>query len=86
MHHENQKTIAKILSKISGKNIKNINLNTDIRGEINLDSIQMVELFAMLEKEFDIELPLEMMNSKTGQQFMEMLNNELLKKKEASTI
>jgi acyl carrier protein len=72
-----EENVLEIVTKISGRTIKNINLNAALKDELSLDSIQMVELFASLEKEFEIELPLKMMTVKTGKEFLEILESEL---------
>ena len=71
--------VLKIISGISGKSTNNVNLNADLKNQIALDSIQIVELFALLEKEFEIELPLKMMTVKTGKEFLEILEKQLTK-------
>ena len=73
--------VLRIISGISGKNTDNVNLNADLKNQIALDSIQIVELFALLEKEFEIELPLKMMTVKTGKEFLEILEQQLTQKR-----
>jgi len=72
--------VLDIVSKISGKRITGINPNGAIKDELSLDSIQIVELFATLEIEFGIELPLRMMTVKSGKEFLEILDVELSNK------
>lgn len=79
MHIDNKIKVTEILSKVTGRSVASINPDGDLKNEIHIDSIQLVELFAMLEKEFKVELPLEMMNAKTGSQFMKTLDEELAK-------
>jgi acyl carrier protein len=72
-----QEKVLEIVNKISGGRAKSINLDGDLREELSLDSIQSVEIFAALEKEFEIELPLSMMNLKTGKEFLKALDSIL---------
>lgn len=72
--------VLQIVKKISGQNIDNIDPEKDIRSQLTLDSIQVVELFAALEIEFETELPLEMMTVKNAKEFIDMLEIELTKK------
>ena len=72
-----EEKVLEIVTKISGKKIKSIDLNGVLKDELSLDSIQIVELFASLENEFEIELPLKMMTVKTGKEFLEILETEL---------
>jgi acyl carrier protein len=69
--------ILEVLNRVTGKNLVDINLEGDLRSQLSLDSIMIVELFAALEKELGIELPLQLMTVKTGKAFMEMLEIEL---------
>lgn len=71
--------VMQVLNRVTGKNIENINLEGDLRSQLSLDSIMIVELFAALEKELGVELPLQLMAVKTGKAFLEMLENELKK-------
>jgi acyl carrier protein len=71
--------VIEIVNKVSGGKTKKINPDGDLKNELSLDSIQLVELFATLEKEFNVELPLAMMTVKTGKEFLEMLENCLNK-------
>jgi acyl carrier protein len=72
-----EKKVLEIVNKISGGRVKNINPDGDLKTELSLDSIQIVELFASLEKEFAIELPLQMMTVKTSKEFLQMLEEQL---------
>lgn len=66
-----------VFNKVTGDKLEQIDLDSDLKSQLSLDSIQIVELFAALEKELDIELPLKMMTVKTGRAFLEMLENQL---------
>ena len=74
-----QSKVLQILKKVTGHNIENINLESDLKSQLHLDSIQIVELFAALEKEMGIELPLQLMTVRTGKAFIEMLDEQLRK-------
>jgi acyl carrier protein len=79
MKNDTKEKVLQILRKVTGKNIDDIGLEGDLRSKLALDSIQIVELFAALEKELNIELPLRLMTVKTGKAFMDMLEQELNK-------
>ena len=72
-----EKKVLEIVNKITGRRIKSINPEGNLKNELSLDSIQVVELFAMLENEFEIELPLKMMTVKTGREFLNILEESL---------
>ena len=77
MNSEYKERVLAVLRKVTGKNVTELNLEADLRSQLSLDSIQVVELFAALEKEFDVELPLSLMTVKTGKAFLQMLEEEL---------
>ncbi len=72
-----EKKISEIVSRITGKNVENINLNSELKNELALDSIQIVELFAQLEREFNVELPLKLMTVRTSKEFINILEQSL---------
>jgi acyl carrier protein len=79
MDNETKEKVLTVLRNVTGKKIDDIKLEGDIRSQLALDSIQIVELFAALERELDIELPLRLMTVKTGKAFIEVLEEELNK-------
>ena len=73
--------VAEIVEKISKKKVSNINVKGSLKDELALDSIQIVELFAALENEFNIELPLKLMTVRNAEEFMEILKQTISEKK-----
>ena len=69
--------VLHILERITGRDIPYIDLEGDLKTQLSLDSIQIVELFAALEHELKVELPLKLMTVKTGKAFMEVLEEQL---------
>jgi acyl carrier protein len=69
--------VLQIIKQVTGRSVENIDLEKDIKSQLTLDSIQVVEIFAALEIEFKIELPLEMMNVKNGKELIDKLEAEL---------
>jgi len=69
--------LQKNIEKITGSKIKNFNPEADINSQIRIDSVQIIELFSVLENEFAVELPLSMMNVKSAKEFIELLEIEL---------
>lgn len=74
-----QEQVIKILEKVTGGRVKTINPDDDLKNNLYLDSIQIVELFAELESELSIELPLKMMTVRTGKEFIQILEEQLAK-------
>jgi acyl carrier protein len=79
MDKESQMRVYKILKKVTGRDYNTIDLNEDLSSQLTLDSIQIVELFASLEEEFNIELPLSMMTVRSGNAFFSALEEQLKK-------
>jgi len=77
VNNDVKKRVLIVLRKVTGKKIDDIKPESDLRTQLALDSIQIVELFAALEKELEIELPLRLMTVKSGQAFMDLLEQEL---------
>jgi acyl carrier protein len=77
MDYKLKEKVLQIVNRISGHKINNIDPNADLKTYLTLDSIQIVELFAALEMEFNIELPLEMLNVRSGKEFLEHLEKVL---------
>jgi acyl carrier protein len=79
MNIDTREKVLQVLRRVTGRNIEDINMDVDIKSQLSLDSIQIVELFAALEKDLSIELPLRLMTVKTGRAFMDLLEEELKK-------
>ncbi|NBC84315.1 MAG: hypothetical protein GVY19_13180 [Bacteroidetes bacterium] len=77
MNKDVTERVIRILNSVTGRNYEHVDLKSDLASQLCLDSIQMVDLFAALEMEFNIELPLKMMNAKTGEDFFDMFMDEL---------
>lgn len=77
MKEEIRVRVIDVINRVTKKEGKFIDPDGDIKSQLNLDSIQLVELFAALEAEFDIELPLEMMMLNKAGKFMEKLEEEI---------
>ena len=72
--------VLKVLKKITGRDYKDIDPDADLKSQLTLDSIQVVEFIVNLEKEFDIELPLSIMTVKSANAFFSILEDQLDKK------
>lgn len=72
-----ERKVAEIVSRITGREVESINPNGELKNELALDSIQIVELFAQLEKEFEVELPLKLMTVRTSKEFLRILEEAL---------
>lgn len=77
MNGEQKKKIFDILQKEVRLDPSSIEPNSDFRDQISIDSMQFVALLARLEKEFDIEIPISVMEAKTLNEFLGLLDREL---------
>ena len=59
--------------------ISEINPEGDIVEELELDSLQFVELYAAVIEEFNIEVPITLMNLKTFNEILNVLYREIQK-------
>jgi acyl carrier protein len=80
MNRETKLKVFKVLKRVTGRSYDNIDLDDDLGSQLTLDSIQIVELFASLEEEFKIELPLSMMTVRSGNAFLAQLEEHLNKR------
>jgi acyl carrier protein len=69
--------VLEIVKKVTGGKVQNINLEGNLRDELTIDSVQIVELFAALENEFNIELPLQLMTARTAKEFLSILETRI---------
>lgn len=72
-----EKKVVEIVGRITGRNVGTIHPDGDLKTELSLDSIQIVELFASLEQEFQVELPLKLMTVRTSKEFLRILEESL---------
>lgn len=49
-------------------------MNGDVRSQLALNSMQFVQLFTALEMEFEVELPLSIMNVRTVGDFVTIID------------
>lgn len=74
---ENQ--LLSVLRNITGNMYNEIDLTKDLNSQIHLDSLQAVDFFTAIEIEYNIELPLRMMNMKDLNSFIDSLKFEIYK-------
>jgi len=86
MNESTKSILIKVLNKVTGRHFTSIDENVEIKNHLNLDSIQIVELFAALEEELGVELPLEIMNSKNFNDFFKTLERSLKNKDESKIL
>ncbi len=77
MDNNTKTRILNILKKVTGKEVSDIKLDGDLKSQLTLDSIQIVEFFAAIEKELGVELPLKLMTVRSGKAFLELVDEQL---------
>jgi acyl carrier protein len=70
MGQEIPEKIKDIIAKEARIDLSRLDPDTDIREQANVDSMQFVAIFARLEREFGIELPLKAMGARTLNEFV----------------
>ena len=78
MNDEQKKKIFDILQKEIRQDPAFLDPTSDFREQINIDSMQFVTIIARLEKEFDIEVPISVMEVKTINEFLDALDIEIV--------
>lgn len=74
---ELQEKIVKLVSEATKVDSANINENTNFIDDLNLDSLDMVELMMKMEDEFGVEIPEdETENLKTIQNVVDYLKSK----------
>ena len=77
MNGNTKDKVLQVLKRVTGNHVDKIDLDSDLKSQLSLDSIQVVELFAALEKELEVELPLQLMTVRTGKAFLDILDEQL---------
>ncbi len=65
--------IESVLEAITGTTVGTLDMKGDIRSQLALNSMQFVQLFTALEMEFEVELPLSIMNVRTVGDFVTII-------------
>jgi acyl carrier protein len=71
--------IFRILKKEVNVEFDELDPKKDFRDLVNLDSMQFVAILARIEAEFDIEIPISAMEVHTLNEFLSIIDAELLK-------
>lgn len=79
MNTQTKNRVIGVLENVTGRSLPFLNYDDDLSSQLELDSVQIVELFAGLENEFGIELPLTMMQANSANNFLEQLDQTLSK-------
>lgn len=66
--------IALVLETITGTAVATLDMKGDVRSQLALSSMQFVQLFTALEMEFEVELPLSIMNVRTVSDFVAIID------------
>jgi acyl carrier protein len=65
--------VIEVISAEMKVNVSSYDFNMDIREQTDLDSMQFVALFARLEEEFKIDLPIQAMSAKSINDFIQIV-------------
>lgn len=78
MENQTEMRVLSALNKVTKQNFVSFNWDDDISNQVQFDSVQLIELFAALEMEFGMELPLSLMNARTGRDFISILQKQMV--------
>lgn len=76
-HTATLEKLKEVIGTVTNAPVGDINPEGDIRSQLNLDSMQFVQLFTALELEFGVELPLSIMNVSKVSDFIEILESTI---------
>ena len=72
------KVNAIIRKNFSYLNLPELNEDESFLGKIEMDSIQLIALISQLESEFDIDIPLSILEAETLNQFLTVIEEQIL--------
>ena len=72
------KVNAIIRKNFSSLNLPELNEDESFLGKIEMDSIQLIALISQLESEFDIDIPLSILEAETLNQFLTVIEEQIL--------
>ncbi len=67
--------LVSVLESITGTSVDKLDMMGDVRSQLALSSMQFVQLFTALEMEFEVELPLSIMNVRTVGDFITLIED-----------
>ena len=73
--------VTKVVEGETGVKVADIDLDADIREQTNLDSMQYVAISVAIENALDIELPITVMKARTFNEFLDVVREQVAKKK-----
>lgn len=72
---ETAERLMSVLESITGNRVTKLEMQADVRSQLGLSSMQFVQLFAALEMEFEVELPLSIMNVRNVGDFVSIIED-----------
>jgi acyl carrier protein len=79
-HDEIQERVVTIIKQETKHDLSKVNPAQDLRTQVNLDSMQMVEIYAAIVEEFGIQVPISIVGALTLDGIVGALKNELTPK------
>lgn len=70
-------TVVRVVETETGQSLAGLDPDTDLREQVNLDSMQYVAISVAIENALGIELPIEIMRARTFNGFMAMVEAEV---------
>jgi len=60
--------------------LSKIEVDRELKGQVDIDSLQYTEIYAAVVEELNIEVPLALMSATTFREILDILHTELAKK------
>jgi acyl carrier protein len=72
--------IIRLVKEEIGIDLSEIDPNIDLREQVNIDSLQITEIYAAVVDELNIQVPLSLMGASTFHEILDVLQAELATK------
>lgn len=72
--------VSRVIERETGRSVASIDPDIEIRQQVEFDSMRYVTISAAVESALGIELPIEVMNARTFNQFMNLVRAEVARK------
>ncbi|MBP7933735.1 MAG: hypothetical protein KA354_03715 [Phycisphaerae bacterium] len=76
-NHDIRATVIRVLETETGYNLARLDRDSDLRAQVDIDSMQYVAISVAIENALGIELPIEVLRVRTLNEFMAMVEAEV---------
>ncbi|HOW71579.1 MAG TPA: phosphopantetheine-binding protein [Phycisphaerae bacterium] len=76
-NHDIRATVIRVLETETGYDLARLDPDSDLRAQVDIDSMRYVAISVAIENALGIELPIEVMRVRTFNEFMAMVEAEV---------